>query len=111
MTLSPISIRRSIKPRGTRRVPPLPLDRRRRRDALRIGLVNNMPDAALRSTERQFRDLLASAAGERAVELKLFSCKAIRNTMPARFTANTGAMSAGFSAATATPIPRCRSDI
>jgi homoserine O-succinyltransferase len=73
MTLSPISIRRSIKPRGTRRVPPLPLDRRRRRDALRIGLVNNMPDAALRSTERQFRDLLASAAGERAVELKLFS--------------------------------------
>ena len=29
---------------------------------LAIGLVNNMPDAALRSTERQFRELLAAAA-------------------------------------------------
>ena len=31
-----------------------------------IGLVNNMPDTALKSTERQFRDLLASATGRRS---------------------------------------------
>ena len=30
-----------------------------------IGLVNNMPDAALQATERQFRALLAAAAADR----------------------------------------------
>ncbi|HXP06111.1 MAG TPA: homoserine O-succinyltransferase [Stellaceae bacterium] len=38
-----------------------------------IGLVNNMPDTALKSTERQFRDLLASATGTAAVRLRIFS--------------------------------------
>ena len=38
-----------------------------------IGLVNNMPDAALRMTERQVRDLLARAAGELPVSLRVFS--------------------------------------
>jgi homoserine O-succinyltransferase len=38
-----------------------------------IGLVNNMPDAALRTTERQVRDLLARAAGELPVTLRVFS--------------------------------------
>ena len=33
-----------------------------RRKPLRIGLVNNMPDAALRATERQFAELIAKAA-------------------------------------------------
>lgn len=33
-----------------------------RRKPLRIGLVNNMPDAALRATERQFAELIARAA-------------------------------------------------
>jgi homoserine O-succinyltransferase len=42
-------------------------------DGLRIGLVNNMPDAALRTTERQFRELLAKAAGETRYTLRLFS--------------------------------------
>lgn len=42
------------------------------RDGLVIGLVNNMPDAALRSTERQFSELLASAARGRAVGLRTF---------------------------------------
>lgn len=58
----------------------LPLDRGRRRralpraeEALTIGLVNNMPDAALRTTERQFREILAAAAEGRAIELKVFS--------------------------------------
>jgi homoserine O-succinyltransferase/O-acetyltransferase len=38
-----------------------------------IGLVNNMPDAGLRSTERQFRDLLSATAPDAAVCLRLFS--------------------------------------
>jgi homoserine O-succinyltransferase len=38
-----------------------------------IGLVNNMPDGALKTTERQFRELLADAAGDLPVRLKLFS--------------------------------------
>jgi homoserine O-succinyltransferase/O-acetyltransferase len=41
--------------------------------ALTIGLVNNMPDAALKSTERQFRELLERATGGTPVRLRLFS--------------------------------------
>ena len=48
-------------------------DRRR----LRVGLVNNMPDAALQATERQFRTLLQAAAPERRVELHLFHVPAV----------------------------------
>ena len=56
----------------------LSLDRflRRPRPAgrkLTIGLVNNMPDAALKTTERQFRELLARAAGGLPVDLRVFS--------------------------------------
>jgi homoserine O-succinyltransferase len=40
---------------------------------LRIGLVNNMPDAAMCATERQFGDLLAAAAGVVGIELVLLS--------------------------------------
>jgi homoserine O-succinyltransferase/O-acetyltransferase len=43
------------------------------REPIVIGLVNNMPDAALRITERQVRDLLARAAGELPVSLRVFS--------------------------------------
>jgi homoserine O-succinyltransferase/O-acetyltransferase len=42
-------------------------------DPVVIGLVNNMPDAALRSTERQFRALLSGASCKVAVRLRLFS--------------------------------------
>jgi homoserine O-succinyltransferase/O-acetyltransferase len=38
-----------------------------------IGLVNNMPDTALRSTEVQFSGLLQAAAGAQAVRLRLSS--------------------------------------
>jgi homoserine O-succinyltransferase/O-acetyltransferase len=41
-------------------------------DCIEIGLLNNMPDAALESTERQFIDLLQAAAGEIPVQLRLF---------------------------------------
>jgi homoserine O-succinyltransferase len=38
-----------------------------------IGFVNNMPDAALRTTERQFRDLLSAAAEKIPVRVRFFS--------------------------------------
>jgi homoserine O-succinyltransferase len=38
-----------------------------------IGLVNNMPDAALQATERQFVDLLDAAAGGRTLRLLRFA--------------------------------------
>ena len=41
-------------------------------EAIDIGLVNNMPDAALEQTERQLIGLLKSAAGERRIRVKLF---------------------------------------
>jgi homoserine O-succinyltransferase len=42
-------------------------------ESLEIGLVNNMPDAAIEATERQFVQLLDAASGETVVHLKLFS--------------------------------------
>ncbi len=42
---------------------------------LAIGLLNNMPDAALASTERQFRALLAEAGISRSVELTVFALR------------------------------------
>src|SRR5579864_2571933 len=38
-----------------------------------VALVNNMPDAALRTTERQFRELLTAASQGRDVRLVLFA--------------------------------------
>ncbi|HZP44671.1 MAG TPA: homoserine O-succinyltransferase [Candidatus Binataceae bacterium] len=38
-----------------------------------IGLVNNMPDAALQATEQQFYELLAAAAGDRPFCLRYFT--------------------------------------
>ena len=40
---------------------------------LEIGLVNNMPDAALEATERQFVEVLGAAAEGQLVRLHLFS--------------------------------------
>ena len=51
---------------------------------LTIALVNNMPDSALRTTERQFGELLAAASQERPVELKLFSLPEIPRSERAR---------------------------
>jgi homoserine O-succinyltransferase len=41
--------------------------------SLVVGLVNNMPDAALEATERQFRSLLSAASTKLSVSLKIFS--------------------------------------
>src|SRR5262245_54141818 len=44
-----------------------------RERGLTIGLVNNMPDAALESTERRFLELLRAAAGDVLVRLRLYA--------------------------------------
>ena len=45
-----------------------------------IGLVNNMPDAALDATERQFRALLGAAADDIAVHLTLYTLPEVPRT-------------------------------
>ena len=44
-----------------------------RRAPIEIGLLNNMPDAALHATERQFASLLKAAAGQHEVRLRFYS--------------------------------------
>jgi len=38
-----------------------------------VGLVNNMPDSALRTTERQFQSLLSAASDGREIRVRYFS--------------------------------------
>ncbi|HEY1426392.1 MAG TPA: homoserine O-succinyltransferase [Caulobacteraceae bacterium] len=45
---------------------------------LTVGLLNNMPDAALCATERQFAGLLAEAAHGVDIELRLFALPRVR---------------------------------
>ncbi len=54
---------------ASRRVAALSPGRRR----LKIGLLNNMPDAAVCATERQFGDLLRAAAGGVNIDLALIA--------------------------------------
>jgi homoserine O-succinyltransferase len=42
-------------------------------ESIIIGLVNNMPDSALRTTERQFHSLLSDAGDNRAIHVRYFS--------------------------------------
>ena len=52
--------------------------------SIRIGLINNMPDRALKRTERQFRNLLESAAdGLAHVQLSMFALPEIQRSEPA----------------------------
>jgi homoserine O-succinyltransferase len=53
-----------------RRIPAL---QDRASNQIDVALVNNMPDAALESTERQFMALLSAAAGDLCVRLTLYS--------------------------------------
>ena len=53
-------------------------------NCLTIGLVNNMPDAALDATERQFIDLIRAASPGLIVRLKLFSVPTIARSAQAR---------------------------
>src|SRR5205823_1752314 len=47
---------------------------------LTIGLVNNMPDAALQATERQFVALLGAAAGDMVVRLTPYALPDVPRT-------------------------------
>jgi homoserine O-succinyltransferase len=46
---------------------------RDRRQPLEIALVNNMPDAALQTTEQQFTALLGAASADSEIRIRLFS--------------------------------------
>jgi homoserine O-succinyltransferase len=54
------------------------------RASVHVGLVNNMPDAAMRATELQFARLLKDAAGSLDVRLRLFSLGSIERGEQAR---------------------------
>jgi homoserine O-succinyltransferase len=47
---------------------------------LEVGLINNMPDAALESTERQFLEILRAAADDVPVRLRLFALPDVPRT-------------------------------
>jgi homoserine O-succinyltransferase len=49
-----------------------------------VGLVNNMPDTALESTETQFTRLLAAAAGTNTVRLRFYSLPEVARAPAAR---------------------------
>jgi homoserine O-succinyltransferase len=53
-------------------------------DCLTIGLVNNMPDGALASTERQVFDLLRAASDELPIELRLYALPTVVRSEQAR---------------------------
>jgi homoserine O-succinyltransferase len=54
------------------------------RPALRVGIVNNMPDSALEGTEVQFNSLLAAACGQLRVEVRYFSLPEVPRATEAR---------------------------
>ena len=45
-----------------------------------IGLINNMGDEALKTTERQFRSLVAEAAGDFDVSFRIFAMKSTKRS-------------------------------
>ncbi|GLR85813.1 homoserine O-succinyltransferase MetA [Bradyrhizobium iriomotense] len=50
-----------------------------------IGLINNMPDPALKATERQFIKLLQAAAGGRRIRFQCFSLPSVKRSPEARW--------------------------
>ena len=52
---------------------------------LTIGLINNMPDGALQSTERQFMRLLTAAAGNNRVRFHCLALPSVRRSQPAKW--------------------------
>ena len=53
--------------------PSNPTDELRTSNCVTVGLINNMPDAAVEATERQFVDLMRAASSRVVVRLQLFS--------------------------------------
>jgi homoserine O-succinyltransferase len=54
-------------------------------EVLTIGLVNNMPDAALQATERQFTRLLKAAAGHNRIHFHCFSLPSVHRSQTAKW--------------------------
>ena len=52
---------------------------------LTIGLVNNMPDAALQATERQFMRLLRHAAGDIRIDFHCFSLPSVTRSQTSQW--------------------------
>ncbi|GGI28074.1 homoserine O-succinyltransferase MetA [Bradyrhizobium guangdongense] len=52
---------------------------------LTIGLINNMPDTALKATERQFMKLLQAAAGHRRIRFHCFSLPSVTRSPEAKW--------------------------
>ncbi|MGX4801591.1 homoserine O-succinyltransferase MetA [Bradyrhizobium guangdongense] len=52
---------------------------------LTIGLINNMPDTALKATERQFMKLLQAAAGHRRIRFHCFSLPSVKRSPEAKW--------------------------
>jgi homoserine O-succinyltransferase/O-acetyltransferase len=50
-----------------------------------IGLINNMPDPALKATERQFMRLLQAAAGSRRIRFHCFSLPSVTRSPEAKW--------------------------
>ncbi len=51
---------------------------------LTIGLINNMPDTALKATERQFMRLLRQAAGDVRIDFHCFSLASVSRSEPVK---------------------------
>src|SRR5205807_6748699 len=56
---------------------------------LTIGLVNNMPDTALKATERQFMRLLTAAAGNVRIRFHCFSLPSVARSQAAQWRVDT----------------------
>jgi homoserine O-succinyltransferase len=52
---------------------------------LTVGLINNMPDAALQATERQFMRLLKAAAGDKHIRFHCFSLPSVKRSQTAKW--------------------------
>lgn len=52
---------------------------------LTVGLINNMPDPALKATERQFMKLLQAAAGSRRIRFHCFSLPSVKRSPEAKW--------------------------
>jgi homoserine O-succinyltransferase len=62
----------------------VPASNTRTTDSIELALVNNMPDAALEATERQFAELLAAASGDMLIRVKLFTLPDLPRSESAR---------------------------
>lgn len=59
-------------------------DRQAEASVITIGLINNMPDSALQSAERQFTGLLQAAAGDHRIHLHCFSLPSVKRSQQAK---------------------------